>query len=570
MSNLISKALEKTGLKGLRRYVTDPVYRKKQDELNEDWARTQKEAGAWASAPIPPVAPAGLFGIVSFTNLPMHAKFHCLVAKAMQLRGYEPVVFTQAAAGYARKCFQLFGVDRVVMWEEWLRTEGPSGPEVSALVEALAPTDLTVNQAMEVVFHGVDVGKHALSMTCRKRVEGRLNLQDPATRRLFVDQLAKSIRSVLGAERFLDRYPIKKLLVRDSGYTPNGAIYEVALNRGVDCVVFEYGQKRSTWIFKRYAAQSKGQHYFSLSSSTWERIKGQPWTRAADEALERELAGRYRPDSIDDTRRLQSGKKYKSPEEVRAQLGLNPAKKTGVIFSHVAWDAAFFYGKGLFPDFEDWLYQTVQFVARECPKMNWVIKVHPFNVFKLQRETVNETSEMRLLRPLFPLPDHVRMMQADTDINTQSLFPVVDYVLTVNGTVGMEFPCFGIPAVVAGTGRYNGFGFTIEPGSRGEYFEVLRTLHTRPRLDADGVRLARQHFHALLLGKQVSFEDVAPMELKKIHEAQSEVADNIQVIARSLEDFSNKPSIRVLSDWLASGASPDLLELPFVAGNPSS
>jgi hypothetical protein len=193
--------------------------------------------------------------------------------------------------------------------------------------------------------------------------------------------------------------------------------------------------------------------------------------------------------------------------------------------------------------------------------LNWVVKVHPFNVFKLQRETVTETSEMRLLRPLFPLPDHVRILHADTDINTQSLFPVVDCVLTVNGTVGMEFPCFGIPSLVAGTGRYNGLGFTIEPKTREAYFDALRSLNTVPRLDSKTVQLARQHFFYLILGKQVSFEDVAPMELKRLHEAQSDVHDNIHIKARTLAEFATSSSIRRLGEWLAETQDPDLIGL---------
>jgi hypothetical protein len=263
---------------------------------------------------------------------------------------------------------------------------------------------------------------------------------------------------------------------------------------------------------------------------------------------------------MDDTRRLQSGKKLKSPDEVRQQLGLDPKKKTGVIFSHVAWDAAFFFGTGLFDDFEDWLYQTVEYVSRECPNMNWIVKVHPFNVFKLQRESVKDTSEMRLLAPLLPLPNHVKIMQPDTDINTQSLFQVVDYVLTVNGTVGMEFPCFGIPALLAGTGRYNNRGFTIDAQSRTEYFNYLKNLSSIPKLDAATTELARRHFYHLTVRRQTSLEDIAPMELKRLHEAQSEVHNNISITARSAEEFKKAPSIQRLGEWLATSQEFDILE----------
>ncbi len=255
-----------------------------------------------------------------------------------------------------------------------------------------------------------------------------------------------------------------------------------------------------------------------------------------------------------------TAKQIMPPDTVRAELQLDPAKKTAVIFSHIAWDAAFFFGSCLFDDFEDWLYQTVKFVARECPRINWVVKLHPFNVFKLQREGKSEESEMRLLRDLMPLPDHVRIMRADTPVNTQSLFPVVDYVLTVNGTVGMEFPCYGVPAVLAGTGRYNGKGFTIEPPTRAAYFAQLRTLHEVPPLDAATQARARQHFYTVVERRQTRFDDIAPMELKRMNEAQSDVHDNIHITARSLDEFRSNPTIQRVGAWLAESRDPDILE----------
>lgn len=563
MPKPISAALDTLGLyrplKKILRYLTDHRYLRNDLEIRADIRRTRREVDHWAAQGAENADRNHIFAIVSFTNLPIHAKFHCLAAKAMQLRGYTPLIFTSSGSRYAHKYFYMFGIDRLVMWDQVQRDNPWTQVQAQKIVNGFNLESPTVSQIKGLSFNGVDVGKHALSMTCRKRVEGRLNLRDKDTLDMLRSYLLSAVQNVLLAEWFFGQTPVEKMLVRDAGYIPNGPIYEVALNSGIDCVVLEFGQRRSTWVFKRYTPETKGRHYFSLSSSTWEQIRKRQWTPEDEEILKREFAGRYRPDSTDDTRRLQAGKRIKSPEEVRAQLGLDPNKKTAVIFSHVAWDAAFFFGDCLFEDFEEWLFQTVKFVAEECSHMNWIVKEHPFNVFKLQRESVHKTSEQRLLAPLMPFPDHVCFMPADTDINTQSLFPLVDYVLTVNGTVGMEFPCYGVPAVVAGSGRYDGFGFTIEPKSREEYFETLHCLHEIPPLDPETQQLARKHFYALMIGKQISFEDVAPMELKKLHEAQSDVHDNIHFIARSLDEFRAAPSVNLLGDWLAFAKNPDLL-----------
>jgi hypothetical protein len=329
----------------------------------------------------------------------------------------------------------------------------------------------------------------------------------------------------------------------------------------VDSVVVEFGQKKSSWIFKRHAKYTKSRHYFSLSESTWEDLKKNPLTDQMKKAVDKEISGRYNPVSDEDTRRLQSGKVIKSKEEVQKQLGLDPNKKTAVIFSHVAWDATFFYGKCLFTDYEDWLYQTVEFVNKNCPHINWIVKVHPYNAFKLQRESIKTTSEERLLASLMPFEKHVVMMMPDTDINSQSLFNVIDFALTVNGSVGFEYPIFGINAILAGTGRYEGFGFTIEPQSREEYFEQLKNINQIPALSDSQKTMALKHYYYAIVGKQVMFEDVAPMSLLKLHEADSSVHNNISITASSLEDFKNKKSIQLWSTWMDEKNTPDLINI---------
>lgn len=564
MSKRVASILYKVGiyrpLHRIIRYVQDPIYRQNQIDIYKDLRRTKKQIGNWAYLGQEFEESNKYFAILSFTNLPLHAKFHGLAAQTMRLYGYRPIVLTYRGCRTGQSYLKMFGIDDIVLWEDFAVGNRVATEGVDSIVQSLLPELSSISDIVTCKFHGVDIGKHALSVTARRRIQGRLDLNEPETRELFESLFKDAIRSTILAETFLETYSIKSMLVRDAGYIPTGALYETALSHGVDCVVYEQGQRRGTWIFKRYTPETKGQHYFSLAPSTWESIREKPWTPHHDKELEKVFSGRYKPDSTDDTRRLMAGKHLKAPEEVRRQLGLDPEKKTAIIFSHIAWDAAFFFGSCLFDDFEEWLFETVKFVAAECPDLNWLVKLHPFNAFKLQREGKTEESEMRLLRSLMPFPDHVKIVQSTTDISTQSLFPLVNYVLTVNGTVGMEFPCFGVPVVLAGTGRYNGYGFTIEPNTREAYFQTLRTLHQVPSLDETTIRLARQHFYAVTARRQTSLEDIAPMELKRANEAQSDTHDNITINARSFEEFRSTPAVIRLGKWLANSNELDILE----------
>src|SRR5207247_2842701 len=179
--------------------------------------------------------------------------------------------------------------------------------------------------------------------------------------------------------------------------------------------------------------------------------------------------------------RGQGGKRVKAAEEGREQLGLDPGKKTAVVFSHLLWDATFFYGTDVFDNYEEWLVETVRAACRN-PSLNWVIKLHPANIWKVRREdpTADFMEERVLRQRVGPLPAHVKVVRPETDINTYSFFLVMDYCLTVRGTIGMEAPCYVIPVVTAGTGRYSGRGFTVDSRDRDEYLARLAALETVP------------------------------------------------------------------------------------------
>ncbi|MBL7860719.1 MAG: hypothetical protein JNJ65_06105 [Cyclobacteriaceae bacterium] len=540
------------------RYFRDEKYRNFRNEVRDDIKLTRIATRQWGQLGSDSLATKGFFVVLSFTKVPMYAKLHTVIAKMAQLAGYKTLIVTYRGNAVAFEYYRLLGINDFLFWDDFEAKHVDLG-RVDQLVSELFPPFIDIDTLISLRYEHVDIGKHALSMVCRKRLEGQLDINDQETQDALRFYFRRALISVLAAKEMLTQYPVKKMLVRDSGYVPNGGIFESALHQGVDCIVHDFGQQKGAWVFKRHDTKNKNEHYFSISANTWDHVKNLPWTDEHERLLKEEFEGRYKADSLSDTRRLQFGKVKKDPDEVRKQLGLDPSKKTAIIFSHIAWDAAFFYGTCIFGDYERWLFETVKYVATNCSDINWVVKLHPFNAFKLQREEKKEESEIRLLKQLDPLPEHVIIMRADTDINTHSLFPVVDYVLTVNGTVGMEFPCFGIPSVLAGTGRYNGRGFTIDTNTQQEYFTLLDKLHTIPRLTPEQVLLARKHYYYLMKHKQTNMEDILPMELKKFHEAQSELFNNVAIAPKSLDEFKSSVSYKKLSEWMMNSDDYDLL-----------
>ena len=132
--------------------------------------------------------------------------------------------------------------------------------------------------------------------------------------------------------------------------------------------------------------------------------------------------------------------------------------------------------------------------------------------------------------------------------STLSLFSIMDYCLTVRGTIGIEAAYRGIPVLTAGTGRYDRLGFTVDFDDRKSYLARLRHLETVPSLTTTEWELAKKYAFGTfalrptpLSSLQFSFRKDAVASL----EASLTVAN--------LTALRSAPDIAALGEWIHSG-----------------
>ena len=66
------------------------------------------------------------------------------------------------------------------------------------------------------------------------------------------------------------------------------------------------------------------------------------------------------------------------------------------------------------------------------------------------------------------------------NFNNKSIITCADTIITCVGTSGLEFSCYGIPAILEGQNHYTGYGICDEPSSIQEYRELLNNLEAKP------------------------------------------------------------------------------------------
>ena len=461
----------------------------------------------------------------------------------MAAAGITPVpILSSLAKHRQRALYNRCGVNTFAAWD--MRVERQDhAPLLERLAEARSQNDVVALR-----WRGVAVGKYAVSTLMRRLRQGHIDPAVPEVRRLLHLAVARTAELTDTGFALLEQWRPSTVVVVDRGYSPEGPLFEACLQRGIAPISFNAAHRDNTLMLKRYGGSNATVHPSSLSDKSWAHIRSMPWGAAEWGHLSGELEQCYTSGQWYGEVGTQFNTRPIDRTQLLARLSLDPAKRTVLLFPHIFWDATFFWGEDVFRDYEDWFRETVR-TAWSTDSVNWIVKVHPANLVKNQRDGVTEmSSEEQVLAEFGTVPRHVKVLPADTDISTLSLFRIGDICLTVRGTVGIEAAAFGLLVITAGTGRYDGLGFTLDPRTQPDYHATLARLATLPMPTDEQVELARRFAYGVFLDR--------PLELSTIRFAYAQDAAatlQIEIADGAGTTTSNAPDIQAIAAWLRSG-----------------
>lgn len=422
-----------------------------------------------------------------------HVIAESVVRKSFELAGFRPHVLADPTPAI-RSIYATVGVNFIESFARYCPL--PDRGQATKLLSTIK----NFSELIELVWDGVTVGKYVSSSLMRQKRKGSLDLNDLNVRKQIIDGLANSISYAIGARRMISELSPTALIQVDRGYSPYGEIFDTCINNGIPVYTWNIAHRDNALMLKKYHSGNRDAHPSSLSIESWQRLCDTTWGEKQLNELKSELADSYNSGEWYGEVGTQFGKKQFNSREISDQLGLDPSKKTAAIFSHIFWDATFFWGEDLFRDYEDWFVETVR-AACANDRLNWLVKIHPANLVKDIRDGISgEHSEISALQKYIgELPEHVKVIPAETDITTLSLLEVIDYCLTVRGTVGMEAALLGKNVLTAGTGRYDRHGFTVDFDSRSDYLLRLGKLEDLKPPSLESIRLAERYSYGVFI-----------------------------------------------------------------------
>lgn len=244
-----------------------------------------------------------------------------------------------------------------------------------------------------------------------------------------------------------------------------------------------------------------------------------------------------------------------APEDadpLKETLGIANKRPIVCLFAHVNWDACFDFSTMIFPTANDWVIESIRKMII-LPEVNWIIRVHPGEITD---GSVFSTGD--IIKQHFPqLPDHIKILGADSEVNSFGLYRLIDAGITIFGTVGAELTAMGKPVIVAGESHYSGKGFTQDAHSPSEYLQMLEQCSALSPLTREQTKLARQYAFSFFIQRQIPlgmtqghWGDMDPGKMFSLLPGQDTVMDLICAHILDGEDI------------ILEGASQPALEVP--------
>jgi hypothetical protein len=364
--------------------------------------------------------------------------------------------------------------------------------EFRRLAQSLAPAELLDHE-----YRGANIGRMAWSSLNRHMkgllVEpGALSAEQEAILREY---FYAGLVNVHAAATAIERMAPRSVLTSHGVYIDYAPAMSVAFQRGVPAM---------SWS----SAYAAAHHYFTLpkgpnqlllqgvsSAALWKERAGTPLTAEEESRLEQFLHHRYSQAGAHDIR-VVSG-----PEEratLRARLGLREGRRVLCIFAHVNWDACFDMSSMIYPHANAWVLDSMR-RAFENTEVDWVVRVHPG---ELTDGSVLSTGD--IIKSAFPrIPPHVKVLWADSDVNSYGLYRMIDGGVTIFGTPGIELAAMGKPVILAGVAHYGGKGFTVDCNSQDAYRAALARAAEMAPLSAEQTALARRYAYWYFVQRHV-------------------------------------------------------------------
>ena len=308
--------------------------------------------------------------------------------------------------------------------------------------------------------------------------------------------LSESCYLINFTQNLIKKNKYEYIIISERQFIPSNIIFQVSLKLGVKVISRIAGPKKiGVSICSSFKDRNKSE--IRMGNKMFNSLKKNKikYSRLGYLIVKNLLDGKVMnfDRNISKNYFLNDKKKRKKTSDFFEMTGLDKNKKNCFIFSHNLLDGNLF-GKTrvIYYDYITWLRDTLNYINGLNSNINWIIKEHPsdYGFTKMQTNTLNEFNKIITAKNIKFFPKNIK---------NSIIREIADCVVTLGGSVGMEYPCFGIPSINSAGIFYSGYGFTNDFKNKKQYFNYLKNIELvmKKKMSIHQIQKARMHYYLL-------------------------------------------------------------------------
>ena len=367
--------------------------------------------------------------------------------------------------------------------------------------------------------NNVDIGKAVYDHYIRYSRIGTTN----EFSRLFYANLSKSLLIYYQTNKFFKKYKIIASVQSEKQFIPGAIFFQSALVNGINVYSRigpannRFGVKKYSNINERYTGRGRfSKKIYDLIDKKIRRVAVEIGGEVIKKRFENIPQYKTWPEYYGLQEFTKKGKKVKvekkniTKKDLCNRFGWSLNSPIVAIFATDLTDGVFDSSWSLFRDRLTWLRETLTEI-KKINNSNWLIKPHPNDeVNRVITSTVSEVD--KICRNC----NHIQLFPNDIAIGSVPKF--IDAAVTIQGSAGTEYPCFGIPTFITAETTISGLGYTIEPQSKEDYFSQLQNIKKIKKLNNQQIELAKIYFFIYYKLMDIPVNLIAYMESSIIDE----------------------------------------------------
>ena len=170
-----------------------------------------------------------------------------------------------------------------------------------------------------------------------------------------------------------------------------------------------------------------------------------------------------------DVKLANKSKNFYSKDKFLLKFSNKNFNKIVIFAPHAFSDAPHGGGYELhFRDFYEYFTETINQIKKSPSNILWIIRPHPLS---------KKYGEKNIVENYLKTFQNRNIILCPKNITTQNLIQICDTVITMKGTIGLEFASSGKKPITCGYPPYSNFGITLNSYSKTDFFSKLNNIN---------------------------------------------------------------------------------------------